>query len=114
MEKGGCDPLLATSNHLSHNFYLNKTTVVGKGAARGHFVSGEDIDAASSVQPLRVRAKPSARIQARHSGHNAVRNFGNREELASVIEHPDLIAVIDAPELGIDGVEPDRVVGQRL
>lgn len=94
--------------------YLNKTTVGGKGAARGHSISGEDIDAASSVQSLGVRAKPSARVQASHSRHDAVRDFSNREELASIIEHSDLITGIDAPRLGVSGVEPDRIVGQRL
>jgi len=114
MEKGVCDPLLAISNHLSHDFYVNKTTVGGKGAARGHFISGENIDAAPPIQSLSIGAKPSARVQAGHSRHDAVCDFSNREKLASTIEHSDLVVILDAPGAGVSGVEPNPVVGQRF
>ena len=101
-------------NPLGRDFYLHETTIAGKGAARGHFISGQDIDAASSVQSLRVRVKPSTRVQAGYSRHDAVCDFSSREQLASIVEHPDLITGADAPRLGVSGVEPDRVIGQRL
>jgi hypothetical protein len=114
MGKGGCDPLLVTFNHLSGDFYLNEATVAGKGAARGHCIRGEDVHAASSVKSLGVRAKPSARVQASHPRHNAVCNVSSHEQLASIIEHSDLVAGVDTPRLGVSGVEPNCIVGQQF
>ena len=71
-----CRPRV-TQRDLFGERNLDQATVAGKGAAWGHGISGEDVHAASSVDSLGVRAKPSARVQASHSRHDAIYIVGS-------------------------------------
>lgn len=100
--------------NLTRQLYLDQATVAGKSPARGHFISGENVHAASAVQPLIIRPKPGPRIQAGHPRLDAVCYLRRRQQFTSIVEDPYLVAMANATRLGVSRVKPEPVVRQRL
>jgi hypothetical protein len=71
-------------------FNLNQAGVVGKSAAGGHGIFGEDIDTAAVVDAVIIRMIPGAGIQADNPGHDTVGYFRRRAQSAARIvnDHP--------------------------